>query len=234
MLRSFIREARAKLWSGRPGAPSFLGACRKLLERYTQRQADQAARRENEDGHAEDSSDSEDDDLDEEIQDHEQQPDPQPINVQPEVFIRECDKQRKRYRKEGRSYSIYESHPGNSQVMYVRRGDAAVERSLQVPGRISRICERSGVCKFVVQAYTALEETVEDPFSVYPDFPARLYNCELSETIELVDPRDIKGHFARYSWPGSDSLIAVVPLSQVSNTGPAFSLLYDRLIKMAL
>lgn len=121
-----------------------------------------------------------------------------------------------RYSMQGRVYSAVEKHPGNSQVMFVRPNSKDGSQKL-IPGHIKYICKlRDQSYQFVVQALQLPSANTVDPFARYLAFPGRLWSNDLSDE-ELVDPRNVRGHFASCSWPRSDTLTVVIPLTPVSS-----------------
>ncbi|KAG2091535.1 uncharacterized protein F5147DRAFT_586320 [Suillus discolor] len=110
---------------------------------------------------------------------------------------------------DGIIYSRASTHLGNSQILFYPDGD----RSLTpVPASIIYIYgTTTGEMSFAVQRHLPLD-IHNDPFSMYPDFPAKLYSTNLQSSLEKVKVSWVVGHFAR--WAVSDSHAVILSLSR--------------------
>lgn len=108
-------------------------------------------------------------------------------------------------------YSISKTHTGNSQVFYYPNGQLS---SAPVPGIIQYIFLRTGRYSLAVRPLIPAERGVTDPFCIYPYFPAKLYLSQPSTDLELVQPNWVHGHYARWKFDASHSV--VLSLSRVS------------------
>ncbi|KAG2050010.1 hypothetical protein BDR06DRAFT_892543, partial [Suillus hirtellus] len=109
---------------------------------------------------------------------------------------------------DGIIYSRASTHLGNSQILFYPDGD----RSLTpVPASIIYIYgTMTGEMSFAVQQHLLLD-IHNDPFSMYPDFPAKLYSTNLQSSLKKVKVSWVVGHFAW--WVVSDSHAVILSLS---------------------
>ncbi|KAI1782701.1 hypothetical protein LXA43DRAFT_905041, partial [Ganoderma leucocontextum] len=117
-----------------------------------------------------------------------------------------------RYRADGVIYARAETHLGNSLILFYPQG---VRTSSAIPGSIQYIYSVDGHLRFAVRPYSALALGSLDPFVRYPDFPARTWSTQGTNTLEEVEVSWVFCHFAQYSI--SDAHVVVLALSQVSN-----------------
>ncbi|KAG1853562.1 hypothetical protein C8R48DRAFT_610914, partial [Suillus tomentosus] len=112
---------------------------------------------------------------------------------------------------DGIIYSRASTHVGNSQILFYPDRD----RSLTpVPASIIYIYgTTTGEMSFTVQRHLPLDihNRTIDPFSMYPDFPAKLYSTNLQSSLEKVKVW-VVGHFAW--WAVSDSHAVILSLSR--------------------
>ena len=101
---------------------------------------------------------------------------------------------------------------GNSQIFFYPNGD----RSLTpVPTNIKYIYGTlTGEMLFAVQRHLPLDlhDRTIDPFSMYPDFPAKLYSTNFQSRLEKVKVSWAVSHFAR--WAVSDCHAVILSLSR--------------------
>ncbi|KAG1882044.1 hypothetical protein C8R48DRAFT_587271 [Suillus tomentosus] len=113
---------------------------------------------------------------------------------------------------DGIIYSRASTHLGNSQVFFYPGGD----RSLTlVPANITYIYGTlTGEMMFAVQRHLPLDPHNRpiDPFSMYSEFPAKLYSTNLQSCLEKVKVSWVVGHFAR--WAVSDCHTVILSLSR--------------------
>lgn len=114
---------------------------------------------------------------------------------------------RARYRADGVVYARADTHAGNSLIFYYPS-----LHSSPVAGSIQYIFLRDGRYYFAVRQQAPLLHQAPDPFSKYPDFPAKLYSSALSTTLEEVSISSVIGHYARFNFGG---LAVVLKLSRV-------------------
>jgi hypothetical protein len=106
-------------------------------------------------------------------------------------------------------YSKASTHLGNSRIYFYPRGDRSVT---PVPASIKYIYSSlTGELLFAVQRHIPLDDHTVDPFSMYPDFPAKLYLTDLETRLENAKVSWVVSHFAR--WRVSDSHTVILSLS---------------------
>ncbi|KAG1794240.1 uncharacterized protein HD556DRAFT_1237055, partial [Suillus plorans] len=110
---------------------------------------------------------------------------------------------------DGVIYSKASTHLGNSQIFFYPRGD----RSLTpVAASIKYIYSTlTGELLFAVQRHILLDHHIIDPFSMYPDFPAKLYSTDFETRLENAKVSWVVSHFAR--WRVSDCHAVILFLS---------------------
>jgi len=110
---------------------------------------------------------------------------------------------------EGVIYSKASTHVGNSQIFFYPCGDRLLT---PVPANIKYIYSTlTGELLFAVQQHIPLDHHIIDPFSLYPDFPAKLYSTDLENCLENAKVSWVISHFAR--WRVSDSYTVILSLS---------------------
>ena len=197
MLRTFIRASKLKRWLWRDDCPQAIKECKKLFDKCYPRKA------------------SEDTKPEAEFSVKISPARDIPSDLRPLIGKRQVGLQA-RLRHQGIVYTRASTHLGNSLVLFYPRGDTS---SPPVPGSIKYIFSHNSVVALAVQRQTPLlpSEGVEDPFSRYPHFPARLYKNTMEEKLEEARPEWIMCHYARYS---VSSLHAVVlNVSKVNTFG---------------
>jgi len=115
-----------------------------------------------------------------------------------------------RYKSQGVVYTRFSTHLGNSLIYYHSKGDRTSDA---VPGSIQHILERGKRIIFSVQRHLPKHPHIFDPFSPYPNFPAKLYSCQMSASLEIVELDWVVSHFAR--WQIFSDHVAIVSLSKV-------------------
>ncbi|KAG1800473.1 uncharacterized protein HD556DRAFT_1230260 [Suillus plorans] len=113
---------------------------------------------------------------------------------------------------EGVIYSRASTHLGNSQILFYPRGDRTLT---PVPASIKYIYGTlTGELLFAAQRHLPLDrhDCTIDPFSIYPDFPAKMYSTELESRLENVKVTWVVSHFAR--WTVSDRHAVILSLSR--------------------
>lgn len=98
---------------------------------------------------------------------------------------------------DGVIYSRASTHLGNSQILYYPRGDRTLT---PVPASIRYIYGTlTGELVFAAQRHLPLDPHYNtiDPFSFYPDFPAKMYSTGLESRLENVKVTWVVSHFAR-------------------------------------
>jgi hypothetical protein len=120
-----------------------------------------------------------------------------------------------RYKHNGVIYSRSSTHIGNSLIYYHQSGWIGEA----VPGSIQHIVQKDKKIVFAVKRHLPKHPDLVDPFSFYPDFPARLYSSNLSEILELVDFESVVSHCAR--WQIFADHVVILSLSKVC-TSPHF------------
>ncbi|KIK37974.1 hypothetical protein CY34DRAFT_91769, partial [Suillus luteus UH-Slu-Lm8-n1] len=108
---------------------------------------------------------------------------------------------------EGVIYSRASTHLGNSQVLFYPQGDRTLT---PVPASIKYIYGTlTGELSFAAQRHLPLDrqDCTIDPFSIYPDFPAKMYSTELESRLENVKVTWVVSHFARWMVSGRHTVI---------------------------
>ena len=104
-------------------------------------------------------------------------------------------------------YSRCSTHVGNSLIMFYPQGDGSISA---VPGSIQEIVMYPNMdVAYIVKRQQPTTPGLDDPFSKYPHFPAKLYSCSLSPELEIVRPDWVLSHYARWA---IDKVNAVVLL----------------------
>jgi hypothetical protein len=108
---------------------------------------------------------------------------------------------------DGVIYSRASTHLGNSQILYYPRGDWTLT---PVPASIKYIYGMlTGELLFAAQRHLPLDphDCTIDPFSIYPDFPAKMYSTKLESRLENVKVTWVVSHFARWTVSSRHSVI---------------------------
>ena len=114
-------------------------------------------------------------------------------------------------RHEGVVYSQSSIHLGNSLIMFYSKGCCT---SSPVPGSIKYIYRCNDRLTFAVERQSPLQEKHQDPFLIYPHFPAKLYSSVMSDSLEVVCLSWVVSHFAR--WAVANNCVVVLSLCWVS------------------
>jgi len=96
---------------------------------------------------------------------------------------------------DGIMYSRASTHLGNSQIFFYPQGDQTLT---PVPANIKYIYSTlMGELLFAVQRHLPLDhhDCMINPFSIYPDFPAKMYSTELESHLENVKLSWAVSHF---------------------------------------
>ena len=109
------------------------------------------------------------------------------------------------------SYTLHPKRTGNSLIQFYPQGN----RSTLVSGSIKYIYQDQDRFVLAVQRQFPASNIVSDPYTIYPDFPAKLYSSQLSAELERVQTDWIYSHCAR--WNLSDTQSVVLSLSRVSH-----------------
>ncbi|KAG1832853.1 hypothetical protein DFJ58DRAFT_671028, partial [Suillus subalutaceus] len=113
---------------------------------------------------------------------------------------------------DGIMYSRASTHLGNSQILFYPRGDQTLT---PVPASIKYIYGTlMGELSFAAQRYLPPDchDGMIDPFSIYPDFTAKMYSMELESRLENVKVTWAVSHFAR--WTVSTRHAVILSLSR--------------------
>jgi hypothetical protein len=113
---------------------------------------------------------------------------------------------------DGVCYSSSSHHLGNSLVCFYPNGD---HTAAPVPGSIKYIYRRGGSTFLAIQRQLPrpLDDNRPDPFARYPDFPAQLYQAQVSQVLEEVGVDWVLCHYVR--WNASVELAVVLMLIKV-------------------
>ncbi|KAG2127454.1 uncharacterized protein EDB93DRAFT_1096558 [Suillus bovinus] len=112
---------------------------------------------------------------------------------------------------DGIVYCRASTHMGNSQIFFYPNGDKSLT---PVAASIKYIYGTlTGEMLFAVQRHLPLDNSrTIDPFSMYPDFPAKLYSTNFQSRLEKAKVSWVVSHFAR--WAVSDSHIVILSVSR--------------------
>ncbi|KAG2137126.1 uncharacterized protein EDB93DRAFT_1091336 [Suillus bovinus] len=112
---------------------------------------------------------------------------------------------------DGIVYCRASTHMGNSQIFFYPNGDKSLT---PVAASIKYIYGTlTGEMLFAVQRHLLLDNNrTIDPFSMYPDFPAKLYSTNFQSRLEKAKVSWVVSHFAR--WAVSDSHIVILSVSR--------------------
>jgi len=118
---------------------------------------------------------------------------------------------RARYSFDGVMFARSSTQVGNSLIVYY----ADQKTTNPIAGSIEYIVSRrDGSTSFIVRRQMPLDIGSIDPFSIYPQFPARLYSTKLSPQLEVITPTMVMSHYAR--WQVNEQEAVVVVLLRVS------------------
>ncbi|KAJ7163656.1 hypothetical protein C8R46DRAFT_902178 [Mycena filopes] len=112
------------------------------------------------------------------------------------------------FQYDGVHYSRASTHLGNSLIMYVEDSGKTHAGSIE---EIS--VDKKQQVVFHVRRQAPLPPGKNDPFKRFPHFPATTYSSLMSVDVDLIHPRSIIGHCARYNF--SDERAVVLNLSRV-------------------
>lgn len=118
---------------------------------------------------------------------------------------------RARFNHHGVIYARSSTHLGNSLIHFYPNGDKSLP---PIPGSIKYIFATRHTVAFAVQRHLNKCAGTIDPFTRYPDFPAKLYSAALADKLEVVEVDWVMSHFAR--WQISSGHVVVLSLSKVS------------------
>ena len=108
-----------------------------------------------------------------------------------------------------KQYSRASTQVGNSLILYIEQGSGKV-----IAGSIEQISAHESDLEFRVRRQAPLPAGKNDPFKRFPDFPAKTYSSAMSTQVDIIHPKSIIGHYARFKF--SDERTVVVDLSKVS------------------
>jgi hypothetical protein len=109
-------------------------------------------------------------------------------------------------------YNGYSFTRGKSLINFYPSGRES--SSTPIAGSISYIFDTlKGSTVFAVRRQLPVPASIPDPFRHYPNFPAKLYSHELSDTLEIVMPEWVMGDVAR--WQMTPTEVVIVSLSRV-------------------
>jgi hypothetical protein len=196
MLHSYIQAAKLRGWLARPDCPPAIQECRALFDRvYAPKSATNLSQVLTEDP----------------INDVVQVPECATTSPVPEdlyiLIRRRTAVLRATLKFHGVVYSRASTHLGNSQILFYPRGD----RSLSpIPASIKYIYGTlTEEVLFAVRRLLPMDhnDRTVDPFSMYPDFPAKLYSADHESRLENVKVSWVVSHFARWTISGRHAVI---------------------------
>ncbi|KAJ7089606.1 hypothetical protein C8R44DRAFT_613175 [Mycena epipterygia] len=128
---------------------------------------------------------------------------------EPEKFsVKTAETRPAHYDHEGAHYSRSSTHLGNSLVLYVE----AVSGKTYA-GSVEEIVVGKEKVEFKVRRQAPLPPGKNDPFKIFPHFPAQTYSSKMSDRVDTIAPGSVIGHVARYEF--SDERAVVLNLSRV-------------------
>ncbi|KAF7364612.1 hypothetical protein MVEN_00330400 [Mycena venus] len=122
--------------------------------------------------------------------------------------IKRAESRPAHYEHDGVNYSKSTTHLGNSLVMYVEPGTGKTRA-----GSIEEIIVGKQKTEFKVRRQAPLPPGKNDPFKIFPHFPAETYSSKMSADVDTIEPDSIISHYARYNF--SDERAVVLNLSRV-------------------
>ncbi|EIN10111.1 hypothetical protein PUNSTDRAFT_66908, partial [Punctularia strigosozonata HHB-11173 SS5] len=123
---------------------------------------------------------------------------------------------RARLRAHGTVYARSRTHGGNSQVMFHPDGNP---KTPAVAGSIEHIFASGEHLAFAVRRYKPITSGTVDPFSRWPEFPAKLWSTAQEDTLELVKVNSVMCQYARYDVSNKNMVVLMLPrVSSVSST----------------
>ena len=187
LVNVWIQASRLRRWLARPDSPPAVRECKALFDKATQQSATFIDHSEHDTG----------------------------CKVPVPAELRGVIPQKTvvllaRYKINGVIYARSSTYLGNSLIYYHSKGD---KRSVAVPGGIQHILEVDNRIVFAVRHHLPKEPCIIDPFTPYPDFPAKLYSSQMSDSLELVELDWVVSHFAR--WQIYAGHVVIVSLSKV-------------------
>ncbi len=185
LLRSFLKAAKLRRWLAKPDCPPVMKECKVLFDKiYLPKVSDS------------DISGTAGEDTIEPVS---APPDLRAFLNGPKQVVMPA-----RVRHNGIMYSTAKTHEGNSLVQFYPRGDRTLS---PIPASIKHIYRDKKKTYLAVQCQLPADNTVVDPFALYPYFPAKLYSSQLSPTLELVQLDWIFSHYARWNFSRDHSVV---------------------------
>ena len=195
LLHSFLKAGNLKRWLAKPDCPNVIKECKLLFDKIY-------APKLSEDGIGEEAMERDLDFVRKAV----------PDDLRPLLGPLHCQAaMHARVRHNGIIYATSKTHTGNSLIQFYPQGN----RSTLVSGSIKYIYQDQDRFVLAVQRQLPASNIVSDPYTIYPDFPAKLYSSQLSAELERVQTDWIYSHCAR--WNLSDTQSVVLSLSRVSH-----------------
>ena len=190
---AYIKAGRLRQWLHKPACPEIIKECKNLLEKTTAPKV-------------------QDDEEWGEIFLHKGRSRATPSDLRPLVGTDEIVLLPS-LAIDGVRYSSSSRHLGNSLICFYPNGDRTAALIL---GSIKYIYRKGGSTFLVIQRQLPRpsDDDRPDPFARYPDFPARLYQAQVSRALEEVRVDWVLCHYAR--WNASAELAVVLMLIKVN------------------
>lgn len=208
LLHSFLRAAKLKRWFNDPSCPPVIREIKLLFDRiYATKTPD--------DNHV--ASTDELDDVDR--REGSFIGSSVPTDLRP-LLTKITNKVhlQARFKHDGIIYATSKTHQGNSQIHFYPNGDTSAR---PIPGCIKFIFGEGANESLAIGIQRLLPfDGHNDPFAIYPHFPAQLYSTCLSDEIERIHPDWIFCHFAM--WHQTADQAVVLSLSRVCSLSLAF------------
>jgi hypothetical protein len=74
-------------------------------------------------------------------------------------------------------------------------------------GSIEEIVVGKQSVEFKVRRQAPLPPGKNDPFRIFPHFPAKTYSSQMSGDVDNIDPESIIGHYVRYNFSGERAVV---------------------------
>lgn len=115
-----------------------------------------------------------------------------------------------RFKQNNVFFARSQTHSGNSQIYFYPAGD---RKSAPVAASIEYIFTENASPKapsLGIRRLLPVDNTVEDPFALYPQWPAKLYQSHLATSLEIIQPDWIYGHYARWDYTPEEAVVLLL------------------------
>jgi hypothetical protein len=196
LLESFLKAGKLKFWLAKPDCPAVISECKQLFDRiYAPKVPDSDGLHPYADSLNENAPMS---------------PRTPPDDLR--VLLKDTTDvvMPARARHGGIVYSTSKTHLGNSLVQFYPHGNRTFS---PVPGSIKYVYREGTRTYLAIQRQLPAGNISQDPFALYPHFPAKIYSSQLSQSLERIQLDWIFSHYAR--WNFSPEYAVVLSLNRV-------------------